>query len=272
MKNRKKFSTTFTFTVLFSLFTLLGLSQSTGNLPSLSNGWTKFYIGATVEPLSISSTNIQFTYIDESPTVDPLVATVELSSGQIAYGLNIGIEYSYNSGITWNFDGTFTTNSGNNLSGANLGLGYRFNLSERLFVTPMVKIGLGNGNFKLGDIQNISSYIQVNDTQFYSEEVKVKLRDQYGYVAPGLQLFLPIGDKWGIQASGSYKYGFNRGEKISFKGYGDTEMSESAKAKEDISADNVFFYLDGERIRNEAQLIDFGGFKGEISLVFFAGR
>lgn len=272
MKNNRSIIHQLSLIILFSLFAVACHAQQTSGEVSLSNGWGKFYIGATVEPLSISSTNIQFTYIDESPTVDPLVANVDLNSGKIAYGLNLGMEFSYPSGITWSFDGTFTTNAGNNLSGANLGLGYRIKLSGRFFLVPVANVGIGNGNFKLGDIQNISTYIQVNETQFYSKEVQVKLRDQYGYVAPGLNLFVPVNDKWGIQLGGSYKYAFNRGEKISFKGYLDAEESERAKDKETLSENNVFFYVDGERIRSEAKLIDFGGLKGQVSLVIFVGR
>ncbi|MCO6493231.1 MAG: hypothetical protein J5I98_32725 [Phaeodactylibacter sp.] len=262
----------FSLTALFSLLAVEACAQQTSGALSLANGWGKFYIGATVEPLAISSTDIQFTYIDESPSVDPLVADVSLNSGKIAYGLNVGMEFSYPSGITWSFDGTFTTNAGNNLSGANLGLGYRFKLSDRFFVIPVANAGIGNGNFKLGDIQNISTYIQVNETQFYSKEVNVKLRDQYGYVAPGLNVFIPVNNKWGIQFGGSYKYAFNRGEKISFRGYSDSDESERAKDQEKLSEDNVHFYLDGQRIRREAKLIDFGGFKGQASVVFFVGR
>lgn len=238
---------------------------------SVNNGWGKFLIGAVVEPLTISSSNINFVYIDESPSRDNLLAEIDLKSGTQSYGLVIGMEFSNPSGFTWSFDGTFSTDGDNNLSGANLGFGYRIR-TGKLFLIPMVKGGIGNGNFKLGEIKNNDAFIQVNDTEFFSEEVVVKLRDQYAYVAPELNLFIPIKDKWGIQLSGSYKYAFNRGERLSFRGYLDINNDDSAKEFEDISASNVFLSVDGQRVVEQANLMEFGGFKAQFSLVFFAGR
>jgi len=237
----------------------------------LNNGWGKFYIGAVIEPLGIGSSDITFAYRDESPSGDNLIADIDLASSNQAYGLVVGMEFSSPSGFTWSLDGTFSTSNKNNLSGANLGLGWRFRVGKP-FIQTMLKSGIGNGNFKLGNIQNNDEFIEVNDTQFYSDEVTVQLRHQYAYLAPELSVFVPVKDTWGLQFSGSYKFAFNRGERISFRGHEDVEETITAKANEELSEQNVFLLVDNIRITDEANLMEFGGFKAQITLVFFSGR
>lgn len=273
MNNAKRTFIHLAFIVLCSIAVAPCLAQQSSDQETTwANGWGSYFISFMAEPLSMPATNIQFTYYDESPSVDPLVADININSAQLAYGVNLGLEFSHLSGLTWNVGGSFTTRSGNNLSTFKVGMGYRVSLWDKFFLIPIANVGFGNGNFELGDITNISNYIQVNDTQFFSEEVNVKLRDMYGYVAPGLNVVVPINKKIGIRAGVSYKYVFNRGEEIRFKGYTDSGETESAREDEKLSEDNVYFYLGGERIRNEAQLIDFGGAAGHIGIIVFGGR
>ena len=236
---------------------------------SFTAGWTSLIIGATFEPLQVTETNLNLTYIDESPVPESLVADLEIQESKQVYGLNIGLEFSSPGGFTWNFDGTFTTNKGNNLSGFNLGFGHRFTFGN-VHVIPMLKGGIGNGNFRLGKIKNQSTYIKVNDKEFYSDEVDVKLRDRYGYVGPELNVFVPVKENWGLRLTGAYKFAFSRGEKLSFKGK--SGEGTTLKEKEELSEDNVFLYVNDKRIEEEAVLMDFGGFKAQISLVFNLGK
>jgi len=273
MNNAKREFFKLVFIVLCLISTVPGLAQQdSGEKMTWANGWGGYFVNFMVEPLSMPSSNIQFTYFDESPTVDPLIADININSAQRAYGVSLGLEFSHLSGITWNVGGSFTTMSGNNLATFNLGMGYRISLWDKFFLVPMASVGFGNGNFELGSITNISSYVQVNDTQFFSEQVDVKLRDRYGYVAPGLNIVVPVSKKVSIRVGVNYKYAFNRGEEIRFRGYTDSAESESAREDEKLSEDNVYFYLEGERIKDEAQLMEFGGVAGHIGVIVFGGR
>lgn len=241
-------------------------ANATQNEPSKPQTKSRFYFGLHSETFKLTEGNLWGWIVDDSPSQDWLMVDLDLAATERARGFHFGLEYSYPNHFVWNADLAFSFNSEGRMFGGNLGFGYELK-KQKFQVIPMLKLGMGNGNFKLGDIQNEDLFIQINDTQFYGDEVEARLKDLYAYVAPEINFSYALNEKIDIRLTAGYKLANNRKPIIEFNGITDVEESDYEKDTRDLNHSKNQLSLEGVPLNENSKLAKFQGAYFKVSIV-----
>ena len=201
---------------------------------------TTFEFGT--KPLLINELDVTLSYIDESPSPDYFTTDFSLNSSKSVNYFSIGFMQD-------NFKEKFLMGLKadmffKQMFGFNLDLygGYLIEISEIFKFGPKVDFTLfGIANKNIGELQNNTGYIQVNDTKFYDNEVNVSFQNIWFGLKPSfLAMIKPTR---AIHFFANIGYSLNASlVNIGFRGEGVVE-NENTSASENLGADNLTFTI-----------------------------
>lgn len=200
-------------------------------------------------PFVVNAGNLNFSYVDESPSRDNLQTSknwnesAQLGFFELLLGVGnyktfhveLGGGYGEN-GDFRRFDFVFGI-GGNKTFGPKNRLGIRYVLPMRY----------GNVRQYVGKIQNNASYIQVNEKQFYSPEVKVFLKTNPFIINPRVDICLRLTNWLSIEMGGGYQVNvFTTGTRVRFDGKDGTgEEASDITETEKLNASNLKLRYNG---------------------------
>ena len=218
---------------------------SPGSTVGSSNGidGLSVFLNVGARPFKLASSDIYFRYVDESPSMDNMVADIDLKESLFSTSFQLGAQYEMPQGIFFKLllDGYLGQTKG--LS-ANLGIGYSIG-KKKFHFRPQVQFSYGGHGLKLGDLFQNDVYIEVNGTQFYSESVAVKLKSRHFVFTPQVEIVFDVADNFEILAGGGYNVAISDGNPF-LQFSGDDRGEESVSETESISVSNVFLRYNGE--------------------------
>jgi len=148
----------------------------------------------------------------------------------------------------------------------NFGMGYSIKKPKFSF-RPLVLFTSGNNGIKLGDIYQNDEYIRVNNSEFYSDSVKLKLTGGYFQINPKIEFAFPLDQNNSLELRFNIGYNYSLSHATQYLNFtGLNELDESISAKESISADNVYLVIDNERITKRITNLD--GIHSHIGIAF----
>ena len=201
---------------------------------------TTFEFGT--KPLKINELDVKLSYVDESPSPDYFTTDFYLESSESVNYFSIGFMQD-------NFKEKFLMGLKadiffKQMFGFNLDLsgGYLINASYNFKIGPKVDVTLfGVANKNIGKLQNNTGYIQVNDTKFYDDEVKVSFQNIWFGLKPSL--FAMFNPTSAFHVFANIGYSLNASlVNIGFSGEGEVE-NENTSASENLDADNLTFII-----------------------------
>ncbi len=245
---------------------ILGIFFTSANGQEASmqtEGWRIFgTIG--VRPMKLSSSNIFFAYVDESPSRDNMTADIDLKETVMAASIKVGAEYEVPAHIYFKVLFDFFFNQGFGFAG-DFGMGYNVRGPKFRF-RPLLMFSVGNAGLKLGDLYQNDLYIEVNRTRFYSESVGVRVSNRFFALSPQLEFAVPVGVSGiEIRFGGGYQAVITEGTP-SLVFTGRDIYDEAARATESITANNVYLEMDGRRI--VSPILEVGGPFGQIGVAY----
>ena len=183
---------------------------------------TTFEFGT--KPLKINELDVTLSYVDESPSPDYFDTRFSLESSESVNYFSIGFIKQM---FGFNLD----------LSG-----GYLINASYNFKIGPKVDVTLfGVANKNIGKLQNNTGYIQVNDTKFFDDEVKVSFQNIWFGLKPSLFAMFNPTSAFHVFANVGYSLNASL-VNIGFSGEGEVE-NENTSATENLDADNLTFII-----------------------------
>ena len=201
---------------------------------------TTFEFGT--KPLKINELDVTLSYIDESPSPDYFATDFSLESSESVNYFSIGfMQDNFKDKFLMGLkaDMFFKQMFGFNLD---LSAGYLINASDNFKFGPKVDITLfGVANKNIGKLQNNTGYIQVNDTKFYDDEVKVSFQNIWFGLKPSFYAMFNPTSAFHVFANVGYSLNASL-VNISFSGEGATE-NENTSATENLDADNLTFII-----------------------------
>lgn len=218
---------------------------------------------AGIMPLIVKAANINFAYVDESPSRDNLRNTIDLTEAQFAPGGQIGFEFSTDKFFMLRTQYHLAKSNQAGFSGFLVGIGKGFGKRGR-FATNL-DLTLGSAYLKLGQLVQNDVYIQVNSSTFYSKTVDIKFRNYFAALTPHISYDLGIGKGMNLRLAAGYSYSFNTKSRLIFKGKDANEKRE--KASEELSASNVNFRVGGVR-QTEVNLFRFEGLYATVGFLY----
>ena len=201
---------------------------------------TTFEFGT--KPLKINELDVTLEYIDESPSPDYFATNFSLEQSESVNYFSIGFmqdNFKEKFLMGLKADMFFKQMFGFNLD---LSGGYLINASEKFKFGPKVDVTLfGIANKNIGKLENNTGYIQVNDTEFYDDEVKVSFQNIWFGLKPSLfAMFKPTS---AFQIFANVGYSLNASlVNIGFSGEGAVE-NENTSASENLDAENLTFII-----------------------------
>ena len=201
---------------------------------------TTFEFGT--KPLKINELDVTLSYVDESPSPDYFDTRFSLESSESVNYFSIGFMQD-------NFKEKFLMGLKadiffKQMFGFNLDLsgGYLINASDNFKIGPKVDVTLfGVANKNIGKLQNNTGYIQVNDTKFYDDEVKVSFQNIWFGLKPSLFAMFNPTSAFHVFANVGYSLNASL-VNIGFSGEREVE-NENTSASENLDADNLTFII-----------------------------
>ena len=201
---------------------------------------TTFEFGS--KPLKINELDVTLSYIDESPSPDYFATDFTLEPSSSVNYFSIGFMQD-------NFKEKFLMGLKADLFfkkmfGFNLDLsgGYLINANDNFKFGPKVDVTLfGIANKNIGELQNNTGYIQVNDTKFYDNEVKVSFQNVWFGLKPSFFAMFSPTKAFNVFANVGYSLNASL-VNIGFSGEGFNE-NENTSATENLDADNLTFTI-----------------------------
>jgi len=260
---------------LFLLVISTAFAQSDANVtdakPSAGSdlSYTHIFIQAGMRPVKTSASSIQLSYQDESPTTDFFSSErqVEVSEGDV--GVDVGLEFGIlnrhhleialggSLGKAERFYGMF-------------GFGWNFPVwKHRILFRPVAALSWGRSGFDLGDMENTSVYIQVNDQLFYDDFIDVDISSQQLSAMPRFDVEIKVFKQLWVRGNVGYHYTvFHTDPYIRFHGH--NEENDLVRGKESINESNIYLRI------NEAQVsrlpIDLDGMFWNVGLSWVMGK
>ena len=201
---------------------------------------TTFEFGT--KPLKINELDVRLSYIDESPSPDYFSTDFSLEPSESVNYVSIGFmqdNFKEKFLMGLKADMFFKQMFGFNLD---LSGGYLINASDNFKFGPKVDVTLfGIANKNIGKLQNNTGYIQVNDTKFYDDEVKVSFQNIWFGLKPSLFAMFNPTSAFHVFANVGYSLNASL-VNIGFSGEGEVE-NENTSASENLDADNLTFII-----------------------------
>jgi hypothetical protein len=194
-------------------------------------------------PFNVSQGDLSFSYVDESPSQDNLQTFKSWESSKAinffeflfqvgnykSYHVEMGIGYGEKKDFR-RFD--FFLGVGGNKT---------FGPKNRVAIRFLFPLRYGNVRQFIGNLENNSSYIQVNDKEFYSSSVKVFLKQNPFIINPRLDVCLRLTNWMSIEIGGGYQLNvFSTKTSLRFDGKdGTTDDAKEVTETEKLTASNV---------------------------------
>ena len=201
---------------------------------------TSFEFGT--KPLLIKELDVTLSYVDESPSPDYFATDFILEPSESVNYFSIGFmqdNFKENFLMGLKADMFFKQMFGFNLDFSG---GYLIKPSDNFKFGPKVDLTLfGIVNKNIGKLQNNTGYIQVNDTKFYDDEVKVSFQNIWFGLKPSLFAMFSPTSAFHVFANVGYSLNASL-VNIGFSGEGEIE-NENTSATENLDADNLSFII-----------------------------
>jgi outer membrane protein OmpA-like peptidoglycan-associated protein len=204
------------------------------------------FVDLGVVPLNVKKSDIDFTYIDESPSRDNMRTQINLEPRYIAYGGQIGLEWETDRTITWRTYYQYAVNSEGSTKAFGVGLGKI--IGKRANTRIGADLQFGSASVKLGNLQQNDEFIQVNESRFYSDYVKMRYRNYFVAINPYVSFERPLANGLSLRLKIGAGAGLHTKSNVTFKGQ--DAANKKVKGKEKLTANNVSFILDGEKTTN----------------------
>ncbi|EON76340.1 hypothetical protein ADIS_3468 [Lunatimonas lonarensis] len=219
-------------------------------VPANPNDYSGYYIGVGGRSTNIESVLISLNYVDESPSRDSFSGEKTLKEQEFGISFDFGLQYGNLRGYHMEFGGSGITGSVNFLA-FHIGYGNNFALGAtgKTIIRPVLGLEFGRAKSPMGKIVNNDTYIRVNQTDFYSDEVAIKIISNQGTIKPRVDLCFPakrVDNHSLFSLSLGYSYNIYSNEPM-IKFTGTNSAGESVRAKENLEDDNVDFRMDGAR-------------------------
>jgi hypothetical protein len=189
-----------------------------------------FHIESGVIPIGISTGTLDFAY----KSADFANVTAESKIDFVGKNTSRYTSFLFEWQTKRNLIIRTLANTGSNgkdvdLSNFGLGLGYAFG-GERLQIFPFVDYGFGEAKLDLGSIKNKYQYLTINEKEFNSSTVQMKLSKNYTLLRPSIGFNLNI-VKWvSLRANVGYSIAsFKKFDPINFSGTIEQYNKETAK-------------------------------------------
>jgi len=233
--------------------------------PVINNSRLGLVIGGGQMPLNLSRGNIQTFIIDDSPSMDQFSSNVFIESDNDISFLRLGF-IGDNSDVNRTYGIFFDIGLGTQgVSKFEFEYNYGWQIGKGWFrLSPQLGFVAGNSNIQLGEMLQNDLFIEIGDTQFFSDAVKVSYRNLYIGASGRMNVNLSLGKKFGLSLYGGYTRGFSLSERIKFKG--DDEEGLPTKAIRTLPNDRTSFLINNDD-SNSDRLFDFSGIKMGASFV-----
>lgn len=236
---------------LIAMMTLAAMSAiadpgSTYESTDKLNGLSLFLTLGT-RPFQLKSSDIYFRYVDESPSMDNMVADIDLKESLFSTSIKVGAQYRIPAGIFFKvlFDGYIGQARG---MSADFGVGYEAG-KQKFHFRPQAMFSYGGHGVKLGELYQNDVFIEVNGTRFYSPSVDVMLKSRHFVFSPQLEFAGDVAPHFEILGGVGYNLAISKGSPyLQFKG--DDIDSEAVSASESITAPNVYLAYEGDRMKS----------------------
>jgi outer membrane protein OmpA-like peptidoglycan-associated protein len=223
--------------------------------PANPNHYSGYYIGVGMRSTNIETAVMALNYIDDSPSRDSFSGEKELKEQEYGISFEFGIQGGNLRGGHFELGGSGITGSVNFLA-FHMAYGYNFSLgqSNKSFLRPVLGVEFGRAKSRIGDITNNDLFIRVDNTDFYSDKVSIKVISNQGTLKPRIDFGIPFSgtDNHSILTfTAGYSYNIYSNEPM-IKFTGSDGNQEPLRATERIDEENVDFSLNG--VRSTTQL------------------
>lgn len=150
---------------------------------------------------------INTSFVDESPSMDNLSTSVEVSQAYTRIGLNTSLEFGKLEGMRWGLflDSALGENQ-LNLGGLSFGNQWVI-MNKKLWLSTNLNLMFSSNRFEIGQLRNTASYIQINGKRYSQPSMKLRLRSNSFAFGPEVKFNFKLLKKILITGNLAYDFG-----------------------------------------------------------------
>ncbi len=223
------------------------------------------YLGGGPRTLAAEEGSIEFSFVDDSPSMDNLQSSTPVEDNYNSIGIQFGFMWGRYNGMSYDLNLDFSKNTIFELS-----VGYTMTMAKgynTFSIRPSINGGLGAYGFDLGDLENNGLFIQIGEKQFFGDFLNTRLNSSVATWGPRLDFFTNIGEHLGIILKVNYDIASSGNLDINFSdpSSGEDQVTFSPiSLKEDTTNPDVRF--NGEKLTSLP--FDTGGLRISIGVAY----
>lgn len=197
------------FTLPFIFIFLLPIFSYTQSNYSHLDKWRAVTLAFGARGFASDPGTIETNFVDDSPSMDSFSSIEEIDDFQNRWGGLLSFTFGRMHGISHKVIIDYVWG---NSESAHFGYGIAYTHpievgSGTMLIRAGVTGMIGNQRISLGRIQNNAAFIQINQTQFFERELRVKLNADTYILRPQAEVFFPVSDNIRIFANLGYDIG-----------------------------------------------------------------
>lgn len=170
----------FSIGVLFPLMAQIGLSPEEQAAALQYKRYRSIFLGVGPRILNTDGGKIELSYTDDSPSMDQLNSTTELKDTYVVPAVQFGYKFGRYNGLS--HDILFDAGFGDNITvlfAYSIGWNFRMELKDKPFlIRPAIQGQISNTQFKVGELRNNDTFIQIGERQYFEDRLDANLRAQ----------------------------------------------------------------------------------------------
>ena len=269
-----RFTLTTFFIALFCCLSTLSLSAQKVKTSLYLQKYRGIVFGLGPRFLDTDPGIISTTFVDDSPSMDSFNSNFDIKDSYTQVGINFGYKFGRYRGLS--HDILFDISASNNyqiIFGYSLGWNFLFDMGGKdIVIRPALQAFGSNQVFQIGQIQNNAAYIQIEDRQYFEEELNLELRSELLAISPRLDVTYVFADRWDCFLKMAYDFPRdNTNPRLDFSVPSDLRTENSpATSTLDIDGDNPSVRYNGEKL--ESLPYNPGGLRLTIGISFLWNR
>lgn len=206
------------------------------------------------QPLGVEAATLRLNYVDNSAQAIRVDTRKDLPESSNLLMGSLGFIFHSDTPLSYQLNYNFGSKEDISYNALGLGVAYRLAMGK-LQLLPGAQLEYGSGNFLLTTHQLATNIFTVKNTEFISESVDIRYRENLASVTPQLGITYPINSNFDILLNGGYSFNIWSISKLRFNG--GTENSESRTVREKLDAAN--FSINGTTVVESAKLFGLRG-------------
>ena len=264
----------FLFLLLLCSFALQSISAQQVKKSLYLQKYRSPFLGFGPRFINTDPGTIATTFVDDSPSMDRFNSNFDVEDSYFQVGVQLGYKFGRYRGLSHDILLDFGTSRNYQIFfGYSIGWNFLLDVNgKNLLIRPALQGFAMNQVFQLGQIENNAAFIQIDDRQYFEEELDIELRADIVSIAPRLDITYVFAERFDVFCKFAFDIAAdNTNARMEIDVPADLQTADSPGVSTlDIDGDNPLVLYNGEKL--ESLPFNAGGLRMTLGISYLWNR